>query len=101
MHWRVLETDGVRERLRRCGSRVIHLALDLDALRHVDLGVGEHSLTITPRRALDGDRQDVDAAVDRRAQFEHTPVRLEDLRRHEEDELPRRTHARFELRQLL
>ena len=101
MHWQILEADGVRERLRRRGARIIRLPLDLDALRHIHLSVGEHSLTITPRRALDGDRQHVAAAVDRRAEFEHAPVTLKNLGGHEKYQLPRRAHARLELRQFL
>ncbi len=69
MHWKILEANRVRERLRRRRARIIDLALDLNLFWHINLRVGEHSFTITPGRALDGDRQDVDAAVDRRAEL--------------------------------
>ena len=69
MHWKILEANRVRERLRRRGPRIVDLALNFHSFRHVDLCIREDSFTITPRRTLDGDRQDVDAAVDRRAEL--------------------------------
>ena len=56
MHWKILEADGVRERLGSGSARIIDLALDFDAFRHINLSVGEHSFAVAPGRAFNSNR---------------------------------------------